>query len=189
MLTIENLYSTYEYFYQQFYKEEDYILSKTPKTVQLCTNFFSFLQKKPSFHSFGVDFLSRYLSFQYNYWKGLDIKSFDGKLNFSFVYGPKAYERFKSRNIDFDYQLGLGSFSATHINVLLIKLKKEQTNYQNPIKMMFHNTDRGFSTCLEQTTLYNHKEKSCSTCNFADDCKEILKKKYVNIYKERGYKL
>lgn len=189
MIDPEKLYSTYEYFYRKFYGDENYSLSRTPRVVQLCTNFHTFLKKKPSFHSFGVDFLSRYLSFQFQYWKGLEIKANNGEINFSFIYGPKAYERFKSRNIDFDYKLGESPFSPTQISVVIGTAKKKSENYQNPIKMMFHNTYKGFSVCLEQTTLYNHQEKSCQDCMFKDECKEILKKKYINIYKGRGYKL
>lgn len=186
MLKIEDLLVSYEFFYKKYYKNEQYQLPRTEKVVKLATNFFQFLRKQDSYHSLGLEFLSKYLSLQMNYWEGLKIQSYDGKLNFSLVFGPKAFERYKNRNQDFDYQLVF--FNTTHLKQLF-RVVETVDNYQNPIKLVFHNTPKGFSTCLEQTTLYNHLETACCECKFKDDCKIILKKKFVNIYKSRGYKL
>jgi hypothetical protein len=189
MIEKESLYTLYEYFYQKFYKEENYQLVRTPTVVKLVDGFYSTLQKEKSFHSLGVNFLSNYLSFQENYWKGLTIKSFNGKITFSFIFGPKALQRYKSRDSNFDYQLGLGSFSPTNISQLLRVAKKQDLPYDNPIKIINHNTPKGFSNCIEQTTLYDHRDTACSNCKFNKECKTLLRKKYPNIYKSRGYKL
>jgi len=61
--------------------------------------------------------------------------------------------------------------------------------YEEDDKKLFHNKISGFALCLEQTTLFNRKSKTCLLCNFKSDCKSILQQRCLPLYKIRMNKI
>ena len=58
---------------------------------------------------------------------------------------------------------------------------------EEKFKAQFHNTKKGLPWCVANTTLYFHKSALCVSCNYRDDCKEILKTEFPKVYIIRGY--
>lgn len=60
-------------------------------------------------------------------------------------------------------------------------------NVEEKFKAEFHNTKKGLSWCIVNTTLFFHMSSYCASCKYKVECKEILKNNYQKIYKLRGY--
>ena len=71
----------------------------------------------------------------------------------------------------------------TEISKLVVSIRPAEEQF----KADYHNTKRGFLWCIANTTLYFHKSPKCATCNFKNECKELLKQEFPKIYVKRGY--
>lgn len=59
--------------------------------------------------------------------------------------------------------------------------------YEEKVKERFYGENKGFFWCRANTTLYFRESSLCRGCKFATECKELLKKEYPKVYKQRGY--
>lgn len=187
MLTQLMLHKGFHYFY---YKKYNTNYSITPTTTKINNSFFQKIDSKWNIHSLGINWLWRYLLFQFLYWEDCEIVSFNSKINFSFIFGEKALQRWVNRDQEFDFQLEIGrklkySISFLEFTSLVETNNEEKNSYNSPIRLRNLNTTTGFSDCLLFTTLYDPKDSSCIRCSFKRECKKLLELNYPEIYKSR----
>jgi hypothetical protein len=65
--------------------------------------------------------------------------------------------------------------------VLIVKTVEEQE------KQRYYNEAMGLTNCISSTTLFNHKSSLCAGCKNKTQCRGLLEKYYLPIYKLRGY--
>lgn len=183
-LEIVHLDKAYEYFYRVLYKEEKYVFRPTQNTDKVAQKFLLEIEKK--FNSFSINSFTNYLNYQFNYWERLILQN-DKRINYTFLFGDKSLTRFLERKIEFDYQ-----FEYTLLKKSIITswftVPKEVTNYNNPIRLRFLNTEEGFVHCIQQTTLYDPRDSSCIKCIHKESCKKLLKQNYPKLFKNRNVK-
>lgn len=190
MITQSDIYLGYNYFIRKKYSLK-VLNTKTELTDKITDKFLLTLEKKYSLSTLGLNWLWRYLVFQFLYWEDLVIVSFNKKINFSYIFGEKALKRFFDRNSEFDFQLEDNTllikytYSLTQFQSLFNENDKSEELYNNPNRLIGLNTSNGLNNCLMLTTLYNPRDNSCVQCKFKDDCKTLLKLNYPEIYKSR----
>lgn len=190
-LSIENQIKTFnlfEYFHKKIYSSNhfsvsDKIISAHRKFLsQINTTHTSLLQDNY--------FWWKYFLFQFIYWSKLELLD-ERKVSYTFIIGPKAWERWINRNQDYDFTIlsnkVKGQHSISYIdysNFLIImdriKYPNIKTTVPKPtlseslLRKRFHNTERGLNLCLTSTSLYHPGDKSCILCKQKDTCKIIL---------------
>lgn len=181
----------FEYFFRKFYCQDKYQFHYTPNTLKMYENLVKEINKKYNVLSLGDNFIWRYCIFQFAYWQDLTISTPSNKLTFAHIFGKKAVDRYFMRDRDYDWQLESNNILARYkmnqseFNIH-IGQKEDEIEFSNsPIRLKFLNTDKGFATCLAQTTLIDRRDTSCLSCNFQDQCIEALKNTYPKIYKDR----
>lgn len=114
-------------------------------------------------------------------------------IRFSWMISETALKRWKKTDVKTNvYVTRIGLKKSYNINTNKNKSKiciiaTHIRKVEECFKSRFFNTKKGFVWCIANTTLYFHKSSFCATCKFKDECKEILKQNYPNIYKRRGY--
>lgn len=188
MLHSEDLFKGFYLFYKKKYNQNT---STSILTNKISEKFLLLIDKRWKIETISYKWLWGYLIYQWSYWEDCNIQSFNKKVNFSFIYGEKAFQRYIYRNVEFDYQMYennslLIKYSINETDFFsLFKKITEKNTYQNPHKSIKHNTEEGFNNCILLTTLYDPLDSSCINCNFKYNCKEILKVNYPRIYKSR----
>jgi len=182
------LLDSYTFFVSRLYQKNTFLVEK--RSEEVADKFIEVLTKKYHISSLGEDFLWNYLIYQFSYWDGVILQSFDKKFKFSFIFGKKSYERYFERNIEYDWQL-----LSNKINTLLSKKdflkiiskqkEAETFNSESIYRRRFLNKEDGLSHCLLYTSLFNPLDPCCQICNNTKDCKELLRMNYPNIHKER----
>lgn len=142
----------------------------------------------------GEEFIRKFAEYGIQSWfnKGTK-KDYSREIHFNWVFGKAAISRWKKNDISTNVFITRVGLKKNHkINVI-----KKQTSipdivssirpYEEKFKSDYHNTKRGFLWCIANTTLYFHKSAKCATCNFKNECKELLKTEYPKIYVKRGY--
>lgn len=114
-------------------------------------------------------------------------------IRFSWIFGKKPIERWLKNDVKTNNYIIRKTLKKQYkintvkrnnqISKIVLSLRKIEEKY----KAEFFNTKRGFQWCIANTSLYHHKSTYCLTCEFKQECKEILKRNYNNIYKLRGY--
>jgi hypothetical protein len=201
VITIEEVLRFYDYFYNHFYKTTERI-NKTPTNTKSAQTFLDILQKEYS-SSIGKDFLYTYFLFQFNYWDRLGLagtNNYNKGIQLSFIIGKKAFDRYKVRNQEYDWQLnslpiikkyGLRKEDLVKIGQLSTKHKiavKKGIDTEAAIKLPLYNTLEGYNVCGDYSTMYNHKSSICEGCNYKDNCKKRLQQHYPTLFMDRGYK-
>lgn len=192
MLSSEDVQLSYQFFYQRVYSEPKYILTFTTTNSKLCDSFFKELRKTLTLESLGYNWLWKYLVFQFDYWDNLTITAFNGKMNFAFIFGQKAVNRYLQRNQEYDWQLEdsnvVSKYKISKNEFeLLFRVSTVKQSYQNPNRLIGLNTESGLVNCIATTTLYDINDHSCTQCKYSKECKELLRLNYPKIYKDRGY--
>lgn len=189
MIDIGTIEKFYQYFYAKKYKQDGYRFKGTKTTRGVCKTFLELIDKEYSLHCVGDVFLWDYFLFQFDYWHNLTVTKFNDVVTIAYIVGEKAFDRYTGRNREYDWQME----SYPIIELYGVHKKDVFTNREQPkkvnsgaaLKELYHNTERGFATCVEFTTLYDPKDKSCKDCIFKIDCQELLRVNYPMIYKNR----
>ena len=154
-------------------------------------SFYKFLNV---FDGVGEEFIRMFLEYQFQSWfnKGTDI-DYSHTIRLSWMFGEKAVKRWKANKIETNVYLTRNHIQKFHD----IKIKRTNKELQTVVvavriveenfKKEFLNTKRGFSWCIANTTLFNHKSSNCIICQSKAKCKKMLENQYNNIYKLRGY--
>lgn len=187
--------SFYEYFNKRRYLEKKkFIPTKT--NIKDVNTFLEIIDSEYSLHSVGLNFLYEYFIFQYQYWDNVSIESkFNDKIALNYIIGKKAFERWKTRDKEFDWTIEKNKIEEKYGIVKSYLIEEKEIEEQQPkfslekeVRKKYLNTDKGLAMCIEYTTLYDPKDLSCLRCKYQKDCKELLRVNYPKLYKERGLK-
>lgn len=188
MILQKDLLQGFNYFFSKKYSQ---IQSNTDLSIKIGDKFLLLVDKKWKLPTIGYNWLFSYLTFQFEYWEGCDIQSYNKKINFSFIFGEKAFQRYLDRDQEFDYQFEIDNDLLNKYNIRLKEFlsffqSQEQLNfYQNPHRLIGLNSLQGFNNCIQFTTLYDPLDSSCIKCNSKHECKLLLQKNFPEIYKSR----
>ena len=157
-----------------------------------------------------VNWLFDYFNYQFTYWSYYREQKYlkEGVAPISklhWILGEKALKRYNSRtkkDTYFYHSSFLPKYKITknefikYLEDKELFLEEEEDEeikiIENPLneveekrKKIRYNTIEGFYNCIDQTSLFKFNSKLCSECNFKNQCKNLLKKRYPNIYQKR----
>jgi len=188
----QNIKTLYEFFYRKIYNQKLYTFCPSESAEKQIKNFINLLHKRYNIESLGDQFIVNYFIFQFKYWIQLDIQAFNKQINLSYIIGPKAFQRYIDRDVEFDWTLTSVVFKKTEIlKSQLLRVieitsdRKDELRYEELEKQRFQKSDRQFLHCIENTTLYTPKSKHCLTCTEKIECKNLLEEKYPQIFYHR----
>lgn len=183
MLNVNAIENVFQYFYCKKYGNK-IIPSRTKTTKKVCESFLELLDKEYKLPCVGKTFIWEYFLFQFNYWDELSVNKYSDKISIAYIVGKKAFTRYLDRNKDYDWQIDTYpivdkySLSKSDLDIFFDKINFETIDSTKNLRKLFHNTDRGFATCIEFTTLYQPANSLCITCIFKTDCKELKRVNY-----------
>lgn len=183
MLNVKQIENVYQYFYCKKYGNK-IIPGRTETTKKVCQSFLDLLDKNYKLECVGKTFIWEYFLFQFHYWDELTVNSYTDKIAISFIVGKKAFQRYKDRNKDFDWQMDSYPIIENYrllkgdLDVFFDKVQFRMVDSTKNIRKMFHNTEKGFAICVQFTTLYEPANVTCITCKFKADCKELKRVNY-----------
>ena len=142
----------------------------------------------------GEEFVRKFTEYGIQSWFNPGAqRDYSRAVRFSWIFGSAAIKRWNALSAETRTWVVRNSLKTDHkINTLkrttrvpelVIKLRPVEEKF----KSEFHNTNRGLLWCVANTTLFHHRSSHCTTCKFKENCKEILKSEYPNIYIARGY--
>lgn len=143
----------------------------------------------------GENFLREFGEFNIRFFFTGDDNQYDNSrsIRFNWLYGKSSIKRWNKVNKrervravrkDIKKRVKINVVKkSSSMALMLNSLKPVEENF----KAQFHNTKKGLSWCVANTTLYFHKSALCVSCNFRDDCKEILRTEFPKVYNIRGY--
>lgn len=186
-LTQSILIDSYRFF-ADILAENKYVVEK--KSEDYAKTFLTLLGKHYHSTTLRSDFLWLYLVFQFNYWQGVELRSFDRRMKFSFIFGRKAFKRYLERDQEFDWVLQGCEVSRAVSRVKFNKKfsvieKRDTPNVESIHRSRFLNKEAGLGNCLALTTLYDPEDNNCKQCNFKGECKELLRMNYPKFYRKR----
>ena len=181
----------YEVFYRKLGDKPKFRFIPSDNEVKTIENFVDMIMDKYGLEGIGSDYIYNYFVFQLDYWAGLDTM-FGQKIPVSWMIGKKAFSRWIDRR-EQDLWHAHQTASSYKLHRGLIKDKKVQYSPLDIIeseeneRKRFYNEAEGLINCNDNTTLFNHMSKYCSSCNWKSDCKKLLKNEHPKIYILRGY--
>ncbi len=186
----------YNYFDCKFYNKDFRIVKL--KNDYLITDFLINVHKDYNLQSIDYQFIFKYLVCQYDYWKAIKVKGFGNTTRVANIFGQKAYNRFKERNdnpkfnwynaenllkqqygISSSFLLRYRAREKKDLTQLSVDEEKEKTLFEDHNVQLVH--------CIDSTTLFNHNSNHCIKCGARQQCKQMLKQYYREIYIDRGY--
>ena len=181
----ETVSKYFQYFYSLVSGHTNYQFRPTMAESKMIQSFLKFMP------GITEDVLFDYMSFQFHYWHDKDTRFGRGKIQFNWVVGQKAVNRY--RDSENKYWYYFSTVLNEKFGILksdLIKPKISATmlsvyDYEEADKMLFHNTLEGVIFCSDYTTMWNPKSKACSSCTNVGTCKEVMRKKYSLVYNSR----
>jgi hypothetical protein len=191
MIILADVVEYYQYFYSKRFESEKYKFKPSEKGLKSIATFLNLM--KVHYPTMGRRFLWRYFIFQFLYWEDLTLEAFYGKFRIELVVGQKAFKRWQERNKDFDGQIDSNDLKANYgirMQDLISNIESVPIHYpaEEGVKLAYHNTEKGFVTCIAFTTLFDSDQEACRQCKFNKDCKNILKQNYPHLYEIRGYR-
>lgn len=195
MLSIEQIEAFYGYFYAARYNDRKYKFKASKATRSVCNTFLEIIDKEYSLQSVGESFLWDYFIFQFQYWEDLTFDNkFTDKIVIAWIVGKKAFNRWKERDREFDWQIEkaaiIEKYGLQKNSLIGPKIVEEVDSghrffASSLIRKQYLNTPPGFAMCVEFTTLFDPADMSCIRCNNRADCKELLRANYPKIYEQR----
>lgn len=190
---INKVRTLYELFYRKIYNQPDYVYYPSEAAEKQMKKFLEMLDLRYKLECIGDQFLVTYFIFQFAYWAELNIESYNNKIMLTYIIGPKAFQRWLMRDMDYDYTIKLFQIKKTQVTTSealeaiaeysderVDKLKHEEIE-----RGRFKGTDRQFLHCIENTTLMQPKSVHCMTCPDRNDCKKLLEERFPQIYYHR----
>lgn len=142
----------------------------------------------------GEDFIKKFVEYGFQSWfNSGSKKDYSREIRFNWVFGKSAIERWGKCDVSTnvfltriglkkEYKINLTK-KKTEISKLVVSVRLVEEKFKSD----YHNTKRGLLWCIANTTLYFHKSAQCATCDFKQECKELLKQEFPKIYVKRGY--
>lgn len=179
--------------FNSFFKQATAVTYNYPYTARsqrICETFLKILSKHYQIESLGLDFLTTYCTYQFNYWKDLTISSYNKQMDISYILGQKAFKRFTDRDQDFDWQTTQQSrtYSTKELKKSVNLHSDNQSSRYDPdeiYRQQHLNEEIGLSNCITFTSLYSEKSKACQQCQFQQECQLTQKHIYPHIYVNR----
>lgn len=197
MNLLTNICFLQEYFYQKISQNPNYSFEPSDRENQYILSFVTLLKKHfgDDLSSIGTKTLFGYFLFQYNSRYEQDTRFGKGTVMLNWIIGKKAFDKWVNRKetVMFYEHRFLDIYNASEEDFKSIYSPDIQENNidlsytEENDKQRFYNTERGLITCINTTTLYNHRSKWCLTCRSKTTCKKLLKSTLLQIYRERGY--
>jgi hypothetical protein len=171
-----------EYFIQNISSNEDFCYNLLENEKKILEKFIKKNNKK------GFDFLSKYIEFQFNFWRGCEINFL--KIRMSWIFGDKAVKRFEEKKQISPYFSHIRKQIPLNITSILNPPNQnydycEIKPWEEKEKERFFNKKEGLIWCLDVTTLYNPKSIFCEDCNNKFTCKNLLETNLPKVYKKR----
>lgn len=188
---IDSIEQLYQIFYRKLGNVPGFRFTPSSKEMLLMLNFISLINQRYGILGIGKDYMYNYFVFQLDYWAGLDTR-FGQKIPLSWIIGKKAFDRWHDR-IEHDLWHAHQTAGKYKIHKGLIREKSRQYDPLEIIeseeieRQRFLNHPEGLINCNDNTSLFNHKSNSCSSCIWKSECMRILKKELPKVYILRGY--
>lgn len=141
----------------------------------------------------GKDFIKSFAEYGIQSWFNDDCtETQKHNCRFSWIFSSAAIRRYSKFGVERNVRIVRSSLKKN----IKIKYKHKSLtdemyvtlrNSEERLKSEFHNTKRGLTWCVANTTLYFHRSPLCASCEYKAECKDILKDNYPKIYKLRGY--
>jgi hypothetical protein len=183
----------YEIFYSKTHQESYFLDLSNERNQKFIENFFINLGDIVSFETIGPNLLIDYFAFAFYYYSSLETKR---NITFNWIIGKKMIKRFFEREKGWDYYVD-NFLRENQINTDTIRSKlveeKQEKNYlaihqeEELEKARCADTEARVYSCLNTTTLYNHRSHVCLLCHQKQFCKQLLKKVNPSLYENRGY--
>jgi hypothetical protein len=182
----------FKLYYKQITGNGNFKLYMSDARAKTIYNFISDFKSITKSKILQKEFLEKFFDYQFNYWYKKDAKYGQGtSIQLEWIIGKKAIKRWveqDKKHLDWIIRKNL---KKDH-KIIKQKENKDylvtELNYADEKeKKRAHNSIKGFWNCLINTTMYNHKSELCMVCKKSMECKQLLKKKYPQIYKKRGY--
>ena len=181
----------FNYYYDKFYGLQYDLSLKKENHIIVIDKFFNTLYKQYGEAAIGMNFLIDYFSFTWSYWSDKKTKR---RITLSWIIGKKAIERWfnREKHYQYHYQVKLLNPYGFDMNHLIWEVFPDDTDSGglNPTeendKKRF-NGEGQLASCLQFTTLYNHRSTICILCPCKVLCKIFLKETNQSLYKKRGY--
>lgn len=194
----EKVIALYELLYRKTNNYKDYTFVATPKQSAMVDNFIKRLEQYYSHSSITSDILIEYFLYAFAQRHDQKTRFGQGKVMLNWIIGPKALDRWINRDTSKAHYIATNYFITQYainryeLHQLIDDTTKQRDvteiiNYEENVKSLYHNTPEGQATCIESTTLYNHKSKWCVLCHYKQSCKILLHDNFRNIYVARGY--
>ena len=142
----------------------------------------------------GEEFIRKFVQYGVQSWfNSGSTRDYSKSVRFSWIVGSAAIKRWNALDAETRTWCVRSSLKTEHkINTLkhksqLSELLMKVRPAEELFKSEYHNTNRGLAWCIANTSLFFHKSGLCTTCSFKENCKEILRTEYPNVYKLRGY--
>ena len=185
----------YDIFYSKILKESYSLDLSNDRNQKLIANFYIHLDDIVPDEAIGPNLLIDYFAFAFYYYGSLETKR---KITFNWIIGPKMIKRFFEREKGWDYYV-TNFLRENQINPdelrhkLLYGSKPIEVDYlkvhpeEELEKGRCADTEARVYSCLNTTTLYNHRSHVCILCHQKQFCKQLLKKVNPTLYINRGY--
>ena len=142
----------------------------------------------------GEEFIRKFVQYGVQSWfNSGSTRDYSRAVRFSWIVGSAAIKRWNALPAETRTWCVRSSLKKEHkINTLkhksqISELLTKVRPAEEAFKSEFHNTNRGLAWCIANTSLFFHKSGLCTTCEFKENCKEILRIEYPTVYKLRGY--
>jgi len=185
----------YEIFYSKACNESYSLDLSSERNKKFIENFFINLDSIVPSEAIGPNLLIDYFAFAFYYYSSLEMKR---NISLNWIIGKKMLKRFFEREEGWNFYVDnflrenqinkdelrykmLESVKDYHYDYLKISLAEEQE------KSRCADTPARVYSCLETTTLYNHRSHICILCHQKPFCKQLLKKVNPLLYENRGY--
>lgn len=185
----KHVFKAFLYFYKLKYNET---LPYSQRNKDLCQDFINALVLKYNhIESIGIEYIWIYMVFQYDYWNRLEIEKRNKKIDISYIIGKKAFERFVSRDIQFDWQISENARTYSKKDFELVvnlpnSINSDHKYDADDIYRAQHlNAEIGLSNCITFTSLFNPNSKNCQLCNLKQQCMDAQQQLYPQIYRNR----
>ena len=188
----KHIFKAFLFFYKQRYKNRT--IDYSEKNQNKCENFIDLLKNEyENIQRLDIDFLWFYFNFQFQYYQNVDICNYKNKITIDMIIGNKAFDRYLNRDTSFDWLVNNKSGKNNRKSFeLYVNLPHKNNDTQDDLydadeyyRQMFFNQSLGLSNCIMYTSLYDEKSKLCVQCQFKQQCVNIQKQVYRNIYNDR----
>jgi hypothetical protein len=184
-----HIFKSFLFFYKEQYKEVPFYSETSQK---LCNTFIDLLIKNYSTtERLGYDFLWMYFTYQFSYWKKVELKSFNKKINIPLIIGKKAFLRYVTRDVQYDWQIIQDSRTYSrkdfekYVSLPQHNISDTRYNSDDRYRREEFNTEIGLSACITYTSLYDYKSNYCKSCIYKKQCTEVQQQIYPQIYLNR----